>query len=93
MASLELMRGPLVPRRRTPQKSKYPFATMKVGEYFFIPFREENNMMQYASTMGAKHGKKFSTRLTTMRETIEGFVPCDSGHENAIKGIGIWRIE
>ena len=93
MSALETMRGPIVARRRPSHTPKYPFATMRVGEYFFLPFRETNNMMQYASTMGSKLGRKFSTRLTTMRETVEGFVPCDADHENAITGIGVWRTE
>lgn len=70
---------------------KYPFESLAVGEFFFIPHRERNNMASQAWAQGRKLDREFSTRLLFMRETKQGWVICDGVHSAAVLGIGIWR--
>lgn len=79
---------PAVPARR-----KYPFVDMQVGDMFFIPGREKNNLTTHASTVGKQLGRKFVTRLCHMRETKEGWEPCAPEDKGAKTGIGVWRTK
>jgi hypothetical protein len=74
-------------------KTKYPYADMRVGDMFFLPDRETNNMAAYTSLVGKRLGRKFRTRFCYMRNTIEGWVACGESHPRARLGIGIWRIK
>lgn len=89
---LETGRGPL-PRRRNPRTSKYPFDTMAIGEFFFVPDANQSTMWVTASRAGSRLGRKFRTRLTTMLETIEGWQVCTEADEGATWGVGVWRDE
>jgi hypothetical protein len=91
METIEVIQGVSVPHARRPRPSKYPFETMPVGSYFFVPDVVKNWMTVRASAEGRRLKKKFRTRRTTMRETIEGWVLCDPDHEFAVAGIGVWR--
>jgi hypothetical protein len=84
----EPLPDPVIPRRR-----KYPLDTMAIGDMFFVPDRESNNLVQYVSGQGAKLGRKFRTRFCTMRETIEGWKGCPTDDPRAVRGIGVWRQE
>ena len=78
-------------RQSPPSRRKYPFDTMEVGDMFFVPDREKNNLAAHTSTMGKKLKRKFVTRLTHMCEEKESWVSCDPSEENAVMGIGVWR--
>lgn len=80
-----------IPAVRRPRESKYPWGSLEIGEFFFLPDRPANNMTVLASRTGRKLGKKFRTRLTTMRETIEGWQPCEEFKTGAVWGVGVWR--
>lgn len=69
----------------------YPFDTMDVGEMFFIPHRDKNTMMSYASRMGRKFGRKFSTRMVWMISDGDDWELADADTEDAVQGIGVWR--
>lgn len=90
MYKLETSRGPL-PRRRNPRTSKYPFDTMAVREFFFVPDGRPGTMYVTASRAGSRLGRTFRTRYTTMLETLEGWEACDPTAEGATWGVGCWR--
>jgi hypothetical protein len=93
MDSIETNQGVALPRVRRPRASKYPFETMAIGENFFIPDRVTNTMTVRASAEGRRLGKKFRTRLTTCRETIEGWKLCHAEDDGAVRGVAIWRTK
>jgi hypothetical protein len=72
--------------------TKYPFRSMKVGDYFFVPGRSRNTLAPYASTMGKELGYKLRTQMCYMRESLEGWKPCDKAEPGAVLGIGVWRM-
>jgi hypothetical protein len=85
-----------IPKPLRPQyerQSKYPFATIEVGHYFFVPHRDRNNLMTYASIKGKKLGRKFATRLTYMKQKGNVWLPCEPESPGAVLGIGVWRTK
>jgi len=80
-----------VTRVRTRTWRKYPFDTLRVGDMFFVPDRNKNNLTSHASTVGSKLGRKFVTRLTTMTMTSDGWKSCSPDTKGAVRGIGVWR--
>ena len=91
---MEIKRNVPIPKAiRPPGKGrrKYPFDSMDVGDSFFLPGREKNTLSNHASTVGRKMGRKFSTRLCWMQETIDGWELCPDGMGTL--GIGVWRTE
>jgi hypothetical protein len=90
---IEVNQGVPLPRVRRPRASKYPFETMAVGASFFVPDRLTNTMTVRASAEGRRLGKKFRTRLTFRRETIEGWIACEPDDEGAVRGVAVWRTE
>lgn len=74
-------------------KSKYPYSSLKVGQMFFIPNKPKNTMATSASTAGKQLGRKFSTRLIRMKETVEGWKPAQPNEDGAVIGVGVWRTE
>ena len=76
------------------RQRKYPFDTMEVGEMFFVPDREKNNLTTHASAVGRQLGRKFATRLTHMRPTGDEaapWEPCGADDPDANLGVGVWR--
>jgi hypothetical protein len=65
---------------------------MRVGDMFFVPNRDRNALSSHVSTAGKKIGRKFATRLTYMHKTEDGWKPCEPDAENAVLGIGVWRV-
>lgn len=69
---------PIPPVTRSGNRaSKYPFATMEIGEMFFVPDPPKTFSSQ-ANAAGRRLGRKFSVR----RIEVQGQV-----------GIGCWRVE
>lgn len=91
MERIEVNQGVPLPRVRRPRLSKYPFETMTVGEFFFIPDRLTNTVTVRASNEGRRLGKKFRTRMVFMREHIDGWKLCERDDQFAVRGIGVWR--
>lgn len=88
---IETNQGVPIPKTRRPRASKYPFDTMHVGQFFFVPGRLTNTMTVRASAEGRRLDKRFRTRMTTMRETLEGWELCEPDDEGATRGVGVWR--
>lgn len=68
---------PTAVREGFAKPSKYPFATMDVGDMFFVPDAKKS-FSSLASAAGKRLGRKFSTRAVT---------------DNGVEGIGCWRVE
>lgn len=68
---------PAATREGFSKPSKYPFATMEVGDMFFVPAAKKS-FSSLASAAGKRLGRKFSTRAAT---------------EDGVEGIGCWRVE
>lgn len=69
---------------------KWPWATMKVGEMFFVPDKERNTMTALAWSSGKRLGRKFSTRMVHMRkgQIVDGTI---NYKVKPTLGIGVWR--
>lgn len=78
-------------RRLNAPPRKYPFREMEVGDSFFVPKKTKNTLMTIASTEGKRLGRKFATKLCFMKQSIEGWQPCEPSDEGAVQGIGVWR--
>jgi hypothetical protein len=73
---------------------KYPLPQMEIDDMFFIPNKTKNTMSTYLSVMGRHLGRKFSSRLMTMRLNGKGaWVTCEPDDPSAVTGIGVWRKE
>lgn len=68
---------PATVREGFAKPSKYPFATMEVGDMFFVPTAKKS-FSSLASAAGKRLSRKFSTRAVT---------------DNGVEGIGCWRVE
>ena len=73
-------------------RRKYPFETMQVGDMFFVPHKTRNTLMSHVSVTGKSLGKKFTTRLTYMVESLDGWKQATKDTPHAVQGIGVWRI-
>ena len=81
------LRREYVPRR------KYPFEVMEVGDMFFVPYRTKNNLSTHVSNVSKALKRKYTTRMTYMRELSPGeWEPVEKGEAGAVLGIGIWRV-
>lgn len=69
----------------------YPFEEMEVGDMFFVPNKTKNTLTSRTSTAGKTLGRTFVTRMIFMVDTEDGWEPCDSRDEGAVRGIGVWR--
>jgi hypothetical protein len=67
---------PVATREGFAKPSKYPFATMEVGDMFFVPAAKKS-FSSLTSAAGKRLGRKFSTRAVS---------------ENGVEGIGCWRV-
>ena len=84
-----------IPKRRRVAGVKriYPFDTMAIGAFFFVPGKTIQQMAPHACVMGRKLRRKFETRSTTMMEQIGGWLEVPADHPHAVWGIGIWRVK
>ena len=93
---LQLQRNvpPPVRTRERHGNQKYPFATMQVGDFFFVPNKETNSLRTYFSTAGKAHGIKLTSRLIHARQEDDGkWQECPADAPRAVQGVGVWRIE
>lgn len=68
---------PAATREGFSKPSKYPFATMEVGDMFFVPAAKKS-FSSLVSAAGKRLDRKFSTRSVS---------------ENGVTGIGCWRLK
>jgi hypothetical protein len=68
---------PAATREGFSKPSKYPFATMDVGDMFFVPAAKKS-FSSLASGAGKRLDRKFSTRAVS---------------EDGVDGIGCWRVK
>lgn len=68
---------PATVREGFAKPSKYPFATMDVGDMFFVP-NAKKSFSSLASAAGKRLSRKFSTRAVS---------------DGGVDGIGCWRVE
>ena len=81
---------------------KYDYAAMSVGDFFFVPNKDKNTLSSHASAAGKKLGRKFLTRLIWAIEQDDGaYSPYEDEEstiavtedtEDAVQGIGVWRL-
>lgn len=84
------------PPRREPvsdRRKKYPFESMQVGHFFFVPGKRRNSIRTYFSTAGKQHGIKLTSKLIYARLIDDVWEECREGDEGATIGVGVWRVE
>lgn len=81
------------PVSKAGRKPIYPYRTMAVGEFFFVPGHSHNNLTVWASRMGAKLNRKFVTSLQWMVLTKRGWVLVTAGVDYAVQGVHVQRVE
>lgn len=79
-------------RRKSLREYKYPFATMEVGEMFFIP-EGGKGVVNQASAAGKELGRKFATRVLFMRRKGRSWEVCTSDMPDGQQGVGVWRMK
>lgn len=91
----EIKKGIPIPGNPTGHSGRriYPFQELDVGDMFFIPNRQKNNFAPHTWKYGKRHNVSFTTRLCYMKETLEGWAPCEETEKGAVRGIGVWRVK
>jgi hypothetical protein len=79
------------PRARG-RRRKYPFESMQVGSFFFVPGIEPQQIYGHVYQVGKELNMKFSYRACYMREVSEEWQSCDQNDKGATLGVGVWRI-
>lgn len=94
---LKLQSNVPVPRTIRPsargRRRKYPFESMKIGSFFFVPGITRDQIYGHVWSVGKQLGVKFTTRLAYMRQVGEEWQPCDQNDMGATLGVGVWRTE
>jgi hypothetical protein len=77
--------------QQTRRNRKYPFATMEVGEVFFVPGASKTFAGQVTAA-GRRLGRKFVPRRVFLKDTGNGYVLADADTPDAVPAIGVWRV-
>ena len=72
---------------------KYPYATMLVGEFFFIIGASPKSIGPHAWDRARTLGRKFALRQLWMMREGGVWVEAEPGSEGAVKGVGVYRTE
>lgn len=93
---------PSITRDPTTVPRKYDYAAMAISDFFFVPNKDKNTLSSHASAAGKKLGRKFLTRLIYAIELEDGTyspyeddentVPVTAETDDAVQGIGVWRL-
>ena len=81
-------------RRGVPGKRrKYPFDTMRVDDFFFVPLEAatSKSISAYVSRTTKDIPGKFSTQHAWAVKDGEGYKLVEAGTAGAIEGTGVWR--
>lgn len=79
---------------RGSRSSKYPFATMDVGDMFYVVDAPKAFAGQ-VSAAGRRLGRKFVTRRVTLTDGPQGKVLVQDGETPTgptYTGVGVWRV-
>lgn len=89
----EVQKGVPIPPRELPPRGNrlYPFETMQVGEMFFVPNRQKNNLGGYVWAAAKRYKRRFSTRMTYMRQEDSKWVQTTKDDPSGVRGIAVWR--
>jgi hypothetical protein len=70
---LQLQSNVPPPRRRpvVDRRKKYPFESMQVGHFFFVPGKTRNSIRTYFSTAGKQHGIQLTSKLIHARKGVD----------------------
>jgi hypothetical protein len=81
------------PRARG-RRRKYPFESMRVGSFFFVPGITREQIYGHVWQVGKQLRMKFSTRACYMRQVTGEWHLCEDPNEKgATLGVGVWRTE
>ena len=93
---------PSIVRDPSSVSRKYDYAAMQVGDFFFVPGKDKNTLSSHASAAGKRLGRRFLTRLIYALELedgsftpyadVENTVAVTDDTEDAVQGIGVWRL-
>ena len=76
------------------RRRKYPFESMKIGSFFFVPGITREQIYGHVWQTGKDLGMKFSCRLCYMRQdAADDWQPCEQTDTGATLGCGVWRTE
>lgn len=91
---LQLQSNVPPPRRRpvVDRRKKYPFESMQVGHFFFVPGKTRNSIRTYFSTAGKQHGIQLTSKLIHARKVDGEWKECEATDRGATIGVGVWRI-
>lgn len=95
---LKLQSNVPLPRTIRPKargrRRKYPFESMQVGSFFFVPGIKREQIYGHVWQVGKDLGMKFSTRLCYMVKDAAGnWQLCEQNDKGATLGVGVWRTE
>ena len=83
----------LPPPRVGVSRHKYPFATVGIGDMFFVPDKTTKQLSTYAALCGRKLGRRFRTQTAHMRQDLltNEWEPCKPGAIGSRRGVAITR--
>ncbi len=95
---LKLQRNVPLPKTIRPtargRRRKYPFESMVVGSFFFVPGITRDQIYGHVWSVGKQLKMKFACRLCYMRQdAAEEWKPCEQNDKGATLGVGVWRTE
>lgn len=94
---LKLQQNVPLPRTIRPsargRRRKYPFESMQVGSFFFVPGITRDQIYGHVWSVGKQLNVKFACRLCYMRKVGEEWQPCDQNDRGSTLGVGVWRTE
>lgn len=90
---MEAQRATVIPPRKG-RKSVYPFSTMDVGEFVFLPEKKREPFDTYVYHRGAVLKRKFAIRQLRMRRDTDGaWEEAPDDDPNGVQGIAVYRTE
>lgn len=88
---MEVQRATSIPPRKG-RKGVYPFATMDVGTFVFLPGKKREPFDTYVYHRGSVLGRKFSLRQLRMRRDDDGdWMEAPDDDPAGVVGIAVYR--
>jgi hypothetical protein len=75
------------------RRRKYPFESMQVGSFFFVPGIVREQIYGHVYHTGKQIGFKFAVRACYMRHVSDEWQICEANDKGATLGVGVWRTE
>lgn len=73
------------------RRRKYPFESMQVGSFFFVPGIVREQIYGHVWQVGKQLNFKFAARAAYMRKVGDEWQICERNDKGSTLGVGVWR--